>query len=210
MLRLFCVVLALLAAMAVPASAMDFRLLQSRGQRAILALGPINPGDAPRLAAALSLATRDKAGTKELLLDSPGGSVDEALAMAEIMDRAGVRTVVPAGAMCGSACASVLFVSGKYRSIDKGGVLAIHSCYDALSGRQIESCNEQISAHAEYEGASGQAMMALQQAAGTHAAFVFDNAGATCFGLTRAPGARARHSAAAPCLEAALKGARRR
>jgi hypothetical protein len=206
--RLWAIALLLLAALTPSAAgAMDFRLLQTgKHQRAVLAKGVIEPGDAVLLSAALDLATRDRTGTKRLLLDSPGGVVAEAFAMADVMDRVGVTTVVPAKALCGSACASVLFVSGKYRVVEKGGELAVHSCYDARNGRQMEDCNAVIAAHAQYEGSSGVAMMALQQAAGPRAAFVFDNASAACFGLTRAPGRRA----SAPCLEAAMRAAHRR
>lgn len=198
--------LALLALVNVaPASAMDFGLLQTgSGQRLVVASGMIVPGDARKLGLALNQATRSRNGTKELLLDSPGGVVVEALAMADLMDQVGVSTVVPAGAICGSACASVLFVSGKYRHIDKGGVLAIHSCFDARDGEKMDLCDELIAEHAQYEGVPGGAMMALQEAAGTHAAFVFDNAGAACFGLTREAGA----TKSAKCLHAARHGSR--
>ena len=148
--RIFEFLLAVLIVLAAaPASAMDFKLLQeSSGPRVVLASGEIGPGDAQMLAAALNLATRDRHGTKELLLNSPGGSVFDALAMTDVMDRVGVSTIIPDHALCGSACASVLFVSGKYRTIETGGLLAIHSCYDIQSGTKVSLCNELISAHA--------------------------------------------------------------
>jgi hypothetical protein len=110
--------------------------------------------------------------------------------------------------MCGSACAQVLFVSGKYRTVQPGGQLAIHSCYDQPTGRAVEMCNELIAAHAEQEGVSGSAMLAFQNAAGAHAAVVFDAAGAACFGLTRAPGQRAV-SGKGHCVSANIAGATR-
>jgi hypothetical protein len=210
MLRLFSLVVALLVVLPLaPASAMEFRLLQAHGgQRLVLASGAIGPGDAQQLVRALNLATRDKNHTKQLLLDSPGGSVAEALAMADVMDQVGVSTVVPAQAICGSACASILFVSGKYRTIERGGRLAIHSCYDRYSGVAMEECNRIISEHAQYEGVPGAAMMAFQEVAGPHSALVFDAADAACFGITRRPGSPAVNPA--PCLKAALQGHRRR
>jgi hypothetical protein len=204
------VVLALLAAVfALPASAMDFAVVKSGGQRVVFASGVINPGDAALLAAALDLATRGKSRTKQLILNSPGGNAFEALAMADVMDRVGVSTVVPAHALCASACASVLFVSGRYRRIEKGGYLAIHSCFDRRNGQAAAFCNAVISVHADREGVSGPAMMAFQQVAGTHAALLFDAKNAACFGLTKQTG-RAGARAAAPCIDAAMKAQRRR
>jgi hypothetical protein len=201
--------LLLLAVLVLPASAMSFQLLQSgKGQRAVLASGEIDPGDAAGLLAALNLATRSRNGTKQLLLDSPGGHVDEAFAMADVMDQVGVSTVVPARAMCASACASVLFVSGKYRTLQPGGALVIHSCFDERDGAVMTDCNALIAEHAQHEGSSGAMMMALQQVAGTHAVLVFTVGGAACFGLTRAPGTSARH--VAPCVAAAERQARGR
>src|ERR1700712_2358268 len=133
MFRLLASILVLAAALsALPADAMDFSLLRTAsGQTEVLASGEIIPGDAPRLARALRHATPDAHGTRRILLDSPGGSVVDAIDMADLMNQIGVLTVVPAKAMCASACASVLFVAGKYRTVEKGGQLLIHSCFDA-------------------------------------------------------------------------------
>jgi hypothetical protein len=203
MFRILAVLFVLLPGLATPAAAMDFSVLQAKGgQRVVLAAGEIMPGDARLLAQALALATRGRNGTKQLLLDSPGGTVGDALAMADVMDAERVSTEVPAGAICASACASVLFVSGKYRAVDKGGALVIHSCYDARNGQQVDFCNAMISAHAQYEGASGAVMMAMQEAAGTNAALVLGSNGAACFGLTGRAGSGARDGTP-PCLRTA-------
>ena len=105
MFRLLASILVLAAALsALPADAMDFSLLRTAsGQTEVLASGEIIPGDAPRLARALRHATPDAHGTRRLLLDSPGSVVD-AIDMADLMNQIGVITVVPAKAMCASAC----------------------------------------------------------------------------------------------------------
>jgi hypothetical protein len=206
---LFCACVAIvLALVPAPVSAMQFQLLQSKGQRMVLATGEIVAGDAAKLERALKLATRGQNRTKDLLLDSPGGLVREAFAMANVMDIEGVSTVVPANAVCASACASVLFVSGRYRSIEKGGALLIHSCFDGRDGSEVEFCNALISEHAQYEGASGLAMMALQQAAGTNTGFLIDGKAAACLGLISSSGRRA--AAVPPCLRAAMRHPQRR
>lgn len=191
-MRIVAIVLAVvLAVLSVSsASAMSFQVKKLKsGQTVVLATGPIESGDAAKLETALRRASRDGHGTKRLLLNSPGGLVGEALLMTQVMDSVGVTTVIQNGATCASACASVLFVSGKYRTLEKTGALVIHSCYDARDGRAVTECNAVISAHAESEGVSGLGLMALQEAAGSQSAFLLTREDAACFGLTRAPGA---------------------
>lgn len=207
MLRVF--VALVFACLTFPASAMHFALVTTgNGQRAVLAQGEIKPGDARRLAAALNKVERDGHGTKELMLNSPGGTVVDAWDMANIVDEVGVTTIVPARAVCASACASVLFVAGKYRVVDKGGRLAIHSCYDARNGGKIDQCDAALSVRAARNGVSGTALMAFQELApGPDSIVVLDAADAACYGLTRAPG-KAAAGDNAPCIKAALKAAR--
>ncbi len=108
------------------------------------ASGLIDEGDAAKFAALSKFDT--------LELDSPGGLVSEALAMAANMDaRGGIRTVVKPGASCASACAMALFVSGETRVVYMGGRLGIHSC--ALpDGTQAPECNKDMAANATAHG----------------------------------------------------------
>jgi hypothetical protein len=182
---------ALLALAATPVSAMNFKFgTIGLDLTVIVAKGDIDRGDARKLARALEKAGTDRHGTKVLYLESDGGLVSEALKMADIMREVGVTTIVRKDTVCASACASVLFVSGKYRTVEKGGMLAIHSCVDVRSGRVATHCNAVISAHAESVGVNGVAMMALQEAAGRDTVIVFNTEDAACFGLTLKPGAR--------------------
>ena len=160
MFRLLAVLITLCACLNVlPANAMQFSLLQdANGQKIVLAQGPIGPGDAGRLIRALRKASVDKHGTRALWLNSPGGTVLDAMNMADVINAVGVTTVVPAKAMCASACASVVFVAGKYRTVEKGGQLLIHSCFDARNGQKMDQCDAVISQRAEANGLSGRAM----------------------------------------------------
>src|SRR3954451_21374983 len=74
-------------------------------------------------------------GYRLLVLDSPGGSVHEAMKVAGEIDALEMHTIVPAGASCQSACAAILFVSGAVRTVEEGGMLGLHNCYDANSGK---------------------------------------------------------------------------
>lgn len=110
----------------------------------VQASGPIEQGDAAKFS---KLATFDT-----LELDSPGGSVSEALAIAANMDvRGNIRTEVKSGASCASACAMAIFVSGKTRVVRMGGRLGIHSCYKP-DGAQSPECNKAMAANATAHG----------------------------------------------------------
>lgn len=123
------------------AHAMDFRW---RNQSTVQASGPIEQGDAAKLAALAKFDT--------LELDSPGGLVSEALAMSANIDaRGNIQTVVISGASCASACAMAVFVSGQTRIVRMGGRLGIHSC--ASSDRtQSSECNTAMAANARAHG----------------------------------------------------------
>ncbi|HVY52031.1 MAG TPA: ATP-dependent Clp protease proteolytic subunit [Devosia sp.] len=191
-----------------PVQAMQFSLVTLAGQRAVLAQGEIRPGDARRLAAALKRVRPDRFGTRNLLLNSPGGTVVDAWDMANVLDQVGVTTIVPAGAVCASACASVLFVAGKYRLVLAGGRLAIHSCYDARNGGKVEECDAALSIRAAQRGVSGYALMAFQELApGPNSIVVLSAKDAACYGLMRTPGEPAAGDNA-PCIKAALRAAR--
>ncbi len=58
-----------------------------------------------------------------LELASPGGSAYGALLMVDIIDAAGLKTVIPAGAVCYSSC-SFLFFAGTHRAAE--GELGVH------------------------------------------------------------------------------------
>jgi hypothetical protein len=202
---MFRFVLALaLSLYALPSWAMDFHLVaDADGQRMVLASGPIKPGDAQRLARALNKATVDSHGTRDVLLNSPGGVVYDAVQMASVMKQVGVTTIIPADGVCASACASVLFVAGKYRVIQGSGSLAIHSCFDARDGRKMDDCDAAIALLARENGVSAGAMMAFQEMAPGPGSVVLLNAkDAACFGLTRAPG-KAALGDNAPCIQRA-------
>jgi hypothetical protein len=94
MLRRIAIAAAFLLAAVAGANAMNFSL---RDQNTIFASGPIEEGDAAKFAALARFGT--------LELDSPGGFVGEALAMAANMDaRGGIRTVLRFRVRDGAVC----------------------------------------------------------------------------------------------------------
>ena len=122
--------------------AMNFSL--ARDFLTVHASGAIEQRDAAKFAALPKLDT--------LELDSPGGLVGEALAIAANMDaRGGIRTVVKPGASCASACAMAVFVSGETRVVYMGGRIGIHSCANP-DGTQAPECNEAMADNATAHG----------------------------------------------------------
>jgi hypothetical protein len=142
MLRQIAIAAAFLLAAVAGADAMNFSW---RDQFTVHASGPIEEGDAAKFAALPKFDT--------LELDSPGGLVSEALAMAANMDARGrIRTVVKPGASCASACAMALFVSGQTPVVYMGGRIGIHSCA-MPDGTPVPECTKAMAANATEHGA---------------------------------------------------------
>lgn len=89
------------------------------------ATGTITPGTAERFAAEL-----DRRGdyVKTVVLSSPGGSVDDALAMGKLIRARKIDTRVEANGLCASSC-PLAFAGGVNRMADKGASLGVHQVF---------------------------------------------------------------------------------
>jgi hypothetical protein len=85
--------------------------------------GDIAPGDAERIVPAIERETPER-----LTLNSPGGSVYDALAIGRAIRAAGSGTAVEDGAVCLSAC-PYLLAGGVERSVADGGMVGVHQHY---------------------------------------------------------------------------------
>jgi hypothetical protein len=95
----------------------------------VLALtGTIDPGAAGRVTAEI-----DAHGeyVKIVSLDSPGGSVEDALAIGRLLREHGFATEVTAGALCASSCPLVL-AGGVTRHADPEAAIGLHQVYAAV------------------------------------------------------------------------------
>ncbi|HEX2256427.1 MAG TPA: hypothetical protein VHG92_06955 [Afifellaceae bacterium] len=95
--------------------------LPSATGRAVKFSGPIDDGDHSQFLASVASVRPDL-----VVLNSPGGSIAEALRIAERIRSAGLGTFVRAGQECSSAC-MVLFLSGQSKSAEPGALLGLHA-----------------------------------------------------------------------------------
>lgn len=89
--------------------------------------GTILPGSALAFADAIEAFGEY---VKVVALDSPGGSVGDALEMGRLIRARGFTTSVAAGAMCASSC-PLVFAGGKERLATAASVIAVHQIYAA-------------------------------------------------------------------------------
>lgn len=173
------------------------------GRRSVVARGVIGTGDTERLRVALASADRGPDGLRTIAFDSRGGAVDEALAMAALMDREKVAVVVESGATCASACAQIVFLAGVNRMVQDGGRLGFHSCSRVGARARESDCNEMIARQAAARGAPYGIVMAFMELTGPAHMRWLDAADADCWGLTIWPEGSKRGmkpGAVPPCL----------
>lgn len=174
---------------AAPATAESISIEQWRGHSVVRFSGEISRGLADDLAAIIDKADVWADGTRVLLLDSPGGSVDEAFRVSEVLRGSSLRTVVPNGASCASACASIVFVAGHYRTVEPFGRIGQHSC--SRAGLPDQQCNDEIAAHAMQNGVSHGSIAAFVTFAAPSEMIWFSREDVDGWGLSRYPGEEA-------------------
>ncbi|OSI78432.1 hypothetical protein BSZ21_02260 [Bradyrhizobium canariense] len=88
----------------------------------LMATGTITPGTSQLFAAEI-----DKRGdyVKTVVLNSPGGSVADALAIGRLIRKRNFATRVEAGRYCASAC-PLVFAGGVERHVDRRGLIGVH------------------------------------------------------------------------------------
>jgi len=132
------------------ADAMTFALERGRGGTYIAARGEIVDGDAQKFARLVPHATVDSRGLRHMVVGSDGGSVEEAMAMAEVIRANSFFVVVDQE--CASACAAILYPAGRHFMLLDSGRLGFHQCYDAISLRVAPECTEEIARQAAVHG----------------------------------------------------------
>lgn len=89
--------------------------------------GTFDPGSFERFAA--EIAARGEY-IDTVVLDSPGGSVVDALAIGSLIHEKGLATKVAAGSLCASSC-PIVFASGRDRIASPEAAIGVHQIYAA-------------------------------------------------------------------------------
>ncbi|MFC0242414.1 COG3904 family protein [Rhodopseudomonas telluris] len=99
------------------------------GGNRLVASGTITPGTAGAFAAAIE---RHGEYIKTVVLNSPGGSVSDALVMGRLIRERKLATVVDAGKYCASSCPLVFFGGVERRAGEKAAI-GVHQVFAAKS-----------------------------------------------------------------------------
>ncbi|MFG6568977.1 hypothetical protein [Sulfitobacter sp. 1A13679] len=110
-----------------PETALPDRLVLTpvSGGRAALLEGAIEAGDAERIVKQLSELTPTP---EEIYLNSPGGSVRDALELGRFLRREGLDTALREGDICYSAC-PYLLAAGAARTVPESASVGVHQHY---------------------------------------------------------------------------------
>ncbi|MCG6206379.1 hypothetical protein LPW26_17150 [Rhodopseudomonas sp. HC1] len=117
---------------------MTFELVS--GNR-LMAVGTITPGSAQAFAAAIE---RHGEYIKTVVLNSPGGSVSDALTMGRLIRDRKLDTLVEAGKYCASSCPLVFFGGTTRRAGDKAAI-GVHQVFAAKSAETAPVPRDQMS-----------------------------------------------------------------
>ncbi|KXG87280.1 hypothetical protein [Agrobacterium bohemicum] len=93
----------------------------------LVAEGTIEPGAAGRFASEVEARGEY---IKLVSLNSPGGSVDDAIAMSKLIRERNIATKVAEKALCASSC-PIVFAGGATRSAEKDAVVGVHQVFNA-------------------------------------------------------------------------------
>jgi len=92
--------------------------------------GTFDPGSAERFAAEIEARGEY---VETVVLESPGGSVRDALAIGALIHERGFATRVEAGALCASSC-PIVFASGAERIAEPQAAIGVHQVYASAIG----------------------------------------------------------------------------
>lgn len=181
--KLFFVFTSLIFLLSVNAYSMEFEVTQWRNHSVIRASGEIIKGDSLKFKQVIKVQKPLPHGYAVILLDSPGGSVIEALNLSQIIDKYPIHMVIPHDGSCASACASILFVAGSLRTVEEGGKFGQHTC--SISGIRNKKCNEMISKHALEHGVSYGSIHAFLKYVDPDDINWFSRTAVDCHGISR-------------------------
>jgi len=95
----------------------------------LLAQGTIEPGAAARFEAEIKARGEY---VKTISLDSPGGSIGDAIAISTVIRERKIATSVAGGALCVSSC-PIVMAGGVVRMAEKDSVIGVHQIFNGTS-----------------------------------------------------------------------------
>ncbi|WP_245895114.1 hypothetical protein [Devosia submarina] len=123
-------------------------------------VGTIDPGAGERFAAEIEARGEY---VQSVVLDSPGGSVVDALAIGRLIHEKGLATKVAAGSLCASSC-PIVFASGKSRIASPEAAIGVHQIYAAaLSGDPQDALRVAGSAMADAQSTTAEIIAHLTE-----------------------------------------------
>jgi len=170
-------------------AAAEFSIVQWHGGEVIQLKGEITAGDADRFKEIVTRVRPYPHGVPVMLLESVGGSVDAAMELSDAMDEFPVHTIVANNTECSSACASIVFVAGEYRTMQTYGRFGQHSC--SRGGIPVPECNERIAQHAFEHGVSHGSIAAFVTYVPPEDILWFSKWDLDGWGISRYPGSEA-------------------
>lgn len=108
--------------------------------------GEIRPGDSKKLLSIVRNQPVEFMRASSIRLDSPGGSVTEALKLADLIEKSGLMATVESGDTCASAC-FLLFVSSQFRWRANDATVLIHRPYLANTRTDVAGYNSDLKFH---------------------------------------------------------------
>ncbi len=132
-------VLAFLAIYSTNSLGLEYQKKTLQGKDVLLISGPFESGDKNSFPNAIQRAGH----IDEVWFDSPGGSVDDGLAIGRKLRSMKLATRIPNGASCDSICAFA-FLGGVVRDIDVGGKYGVHMFSGWCSEEQAQLLYDQI------------------------------------------------------------------
>lgn len=115
-----------------PVPSWSVPLIPTKAEKVLFYGGIIHPGDHRLFVEVMNSAQPDI-----VVLDSPGGLVEEALPIAEEIRRRGLNTFIYGNRSCASACA-LLFLAGQTKYAIRGAEIGLHSARYANGELSLE------------------------------------------------------------------------
>ncbi|GKQ52150.1 hypothetical protein [Bradyrhizobium sp. Ce-3] len=150
------------------ATAAELSSVTLKGDVTIIALsGDVAAGDTEAAEALIKTANDGNRLISALRLDSPGGSVAEAVKLAGLIRRAKLPTIVATGSRCASAC-FIVFAAGNEKFASYEAAIGVHGVSDKF-GHETAQTEEATIAMARVASGFGVPPRIIGQMVTTHA-----------------------------------------